>query len=361
MDRIGVLLINVGTPDEPTPEAVGKYLRQFLMDGRVLDMPFMKRWLLVNRVIVPRRKEYSPKHYQEIWTDEGLPLLIHTRNFAAELTSELSNREHEYFVEIGMRYGNPSIHSALSKLKSNNVDRIVAMPLYPQYTQSSFETAVVETEKRARQLRLADRLSFVRPFYDDPGFVNVSANLVTEHLNGNAPDHILFSFHSVPTRHVKQLEQSAGHCLTSLDCCNEIGPTNQGCYRAQCFATSRAVARELGLSPDQYTTCFQSQLGKDEWIGPALDDLLRDLPDRGVRKVAVFCPSFVADCLETLEEIGIRGREEFKEAGGEELTLIPCLNSDQRWIKAAADLIVESTREPGHIKAASAGAHAATH
>jgi ferrochelatase len=359
MDRIGVLLINVGTPDDATPEAVGKYLRQFLMDGRVLDMPFMKRWLLVNRIIVPRRKYHSAEHYQEIWTEEGLPLLVHTRNFASALTTELSTSEHEYVVEIGMRYGNPSIPSALSKLKSNNVKQIIAMPLYPQFTQSSFETAVAETKKRARQLGFNDELTFVAPFYDDRGFINASAHRVAEYLEGYTPDHILFSFHSVPTRHIKRLDTSGG-CLANPNCCSEIGASNQNCYRAQCFATARALARELGLSDDRYTACFQSQIGKDAWIGPLLEDLLRELPGRGVRIVGVFCPSFVSDCLETLEEIGIRGREEFKEAGGEELIFVPCLNSDPLWIKAAANLIRKSMCGESQIKSAYASGHAAT-
>jgi len=358
MKRIGVLLINVGTPDDTTPESVGRYLRQFLMDGHVLDMPYLKRWLLVNRVIVPHRQEHTAKHYQEIDTEEGLPLLVHTRNLATELSAELSNREHEYVVAIGMRYGNPSIRSALAKLKAHNVDRIVAVPLYPQYTQSSFATAVAETRKRARQLGLTNQLSFVPPFYGDSGFIKVSADVVAQHLNSRAPDHFLFSFHSVPTRHIKKLDSSGGRCLINADCCDEIRTANQDCYRAQCIATARSIARELGLAADRYTACFQSQLGKDEWIGPALEDLLRELPNRGIRTVAVFCPSFVADCLETLEEIGIRGREEFAKAGGQELILIPCLNSEPLWIKAAADFIFEKTRDRNQVKAAGAVASA---
>ena len=340
MNRTGVLLINIGTPDEATPEAVGRYLREFLMDGYVLDMPYVKRWLLVNRIIVPRRKHYSAKHYQEIQTAEGSPLMFHTKRFAASLSTELSNRDGEYVVEIGMRYGNPSIRAALSKLKASKVDRVVAVPLYPQYTQSSFGTAVAETEKHARKTGLGNQLSFVQPFYADDGFIKASAQLVAAYLGERELDHMLFSYHGVPVRHIKQIDPSAAHCLGSEDCCAEIGTVNQNCYRAQCFATSRGIARELSLEPDRYTTCFQSQFGRDEWIGPSLENLLRELPGRGSRRVAVCCPSFVADCLETLEEIGIRGSEEFKEAGGEELTLVPCLNSDPLWIKTAADLIV---------------------
>ena len=335
MGRTGVLLTNIGTPDSPTPEAVGRYLREFLMDGYVLDMPFLKRWLLVNRVIVPRRKHYSAKHYQKVQMPEGSPLRVHTERFAAGLITELGN---DYVVEIGMRYGNPSIAAGLRNLKNAGVDQIVAAPLYPQYTQSSFETAVAETRKQAKKLGISDRIVFLEPFYVDPDFIQANASVVSEHLQAHLADYVLFSFHGVPVRHLKQIDTN-NHCRVNDSCCAEIGAANAKCYRAQCHATSRAIASAIGLKPDQYMTCFQSQFGKDEWIGPSFEGLLEELPKRGIKTVAVACPSFVADCLETLEEIGIRGREEFQEAGGDNLTLIPCLNSQPLWIKAAANLI----------------------
>ena len=287
------------------------------------------------------------KHYQEIQTEEGSPLLVHTRRFASALATELGD---EYLVEIGMRYGNPSIGAAMEKLKRSNVDRILAVPLYPHYTQSSFETAVVETQKRAQKLGLTTKLSFVTPFYSTE-IHRACAELVTDYLQAQSPDYILFSYHSVPVRHIKQKDVSGSHCLASDDCCEVITAANKNCYRAQCHATTEAIAAKLGLTRERYEMCFQSQLGKDAWIGPALEDLLTELPRRGVRTLAVFCPSFVADCLETLEEIGIRGREEFKEAGGQELNLIPCLNDDPRWIKAAANLIRESSGVESSAKA----------
>lgn len=342
MSHTGVLLINIGTPDDPTPEAVGRYLREFLMDAYVLDMPFMKRWLLVNRVIVPRRKHYSAEHYQKVQMPEGSPLLVHTERFAAGLITELGN---DYVVEIGMRYGNPSIATGLGKLKKAGGDRIVAAPLYPQYTQSSFETAVAETRKQAKRLGVSDKVVFLDPFYVDADFIEANAKVVSEHLKTHAPDYVLFSFHSVPVRHIKQLDKQ-DHCRVNDSCCAEVSAANANCYRAQCHATSREIASAVGLKPDQYTTCFQSQFGRDEWIGPSFEDLLVELPKRGIKTVAVACPSFVADCLETLEEIGIRGREEFREAGGDDLTLIPCLNSDPLWIKAAANLIRNAVSVP---------------
>lgn len=342
MNRTGVLLINIGTPDEATPEAVGRYLREFLMDGYVLDMPYLKRWLLVNRIIVPRRKLYSAQHYQEVQTEEGSPLLVFTNRFASDLAAELAHYDGEYIVEVGMRYGNPSIQAGLANLKKAGVDGIVAAPLYPQYTQSSFSTAIHETDKQAKKLGLTDKLKFIDPFYVDPGFIEAWAQVVRDHFDTHEADHLLFSYHSVPVRHIKQLDP-INHCHVNETCCAEVqSGANRNCYRAQCHATSRAIASALGLHPDEFTTCFQSQFGKDEWIGPSFEDLLVELPKRGIKRIAVACPSFVADCLETLEEIGMRGRDEFKEAGGQELTLIPCLNNDPLWIKAAANLIIET-------------------
>ena len=353
MTRTGVLLTNIGTPDEPTPEALARYLRQFLMDEYVLDMPFIKRWLLVNRIIVPRRKHYSAEHYLKIQMAEGSPLLVYTQKFAVGLANELSD---DYVIEIGMRYGNPSIPAGLANLKNAGVDRIVAVPLYPQYTQSSFQTAVAETKKQVKKLGLTGTLKFVDPFYIDPGFIEACAQIVGDHLKRHSPDHVLFSYHGVPVRHTKQMDP-VDYCQNNDACCAQISSVNQGCYRAQCHATSRAIAAALGLTASQFTTCFQSQFGKDEWIGPSFEDLLVELPKRGIKTVAVACPSFVADCLETLEEVGIRGREEFREAGGEELTLISCVNSHPLWVKAAANLIRSTVEQSGVAGASAASAH----
>lgn len=353
MTRTGVLLTNIGTPDEPTPDALARYLRQFLMDEYVLDIPFIKRWLLVNRIIVPRRKHSSAEHYQKIQMAEGSPLLVYTRKFAAGLAKELSD---DYVIEIGMRYGNPSIPTGLINLKKTGVERIVAVPLYPQYTQSSFQTAVVETKKQAKKLGLTDKLKFVDPFYVDPGFIEAWAQIVREHFETHSADHILFSYHGVPVRHIKQLDP-IDHCRVNETCCAEVSAANQNCYRVQCHATSRAIASMLGLNTDEFTTCFQSQFGKEEWIGPSFEDLLVELPKRGIKSLAVACPSFVADCLETLEEIGIRGREEFREAGGEELTLIPCVNDHPFWVRAAAKLIRATAEQPQLASASASSVH----
>lgn len=341
MNRTGVLLINLGTPDAPAPDAVGRYLREFLMDGFVIDIPAPLRWFLVNAVIVPRRKYQSARLYQNIHTEAGSPLLVNTRELAAEVKKELAARDGLYEVAFAMRYGNPSIASALTKLHSASVSRIVAAPLYPQYAESSSRTAVEETQKRAKELGCADLLTFLPPFYDRPDFIGACARRVSESLQSKSADHIVFSFHSLPVRQVTRLDESQQHCMLKSNCCDEICDVNKDCYRAQCVFTARAIAREIELTPDHYTISFQSRLGRAKWLGPQTEEVLRDLAQRKVKSVAVFCPSFVADCLETLEEIAIRGRKVFEQAGGERLDLIPALNKHPRWVEALSDWIVE--------------------
>lgn len=341
MKQTGVLLINLGTPDEPSPEAVGRFLREFLMDGFVLDIPAPLRWPLVNIAIVPRRRKQSALLYQKIHSDRGPALLVNTRELAEKVTAQLgATNGRRYVVKFGMRYGNPSIGAALADLQSEGLDRLLVLPLYPQYAESSFETAVVETKKRAQELGCADKLTFLPPFYAEPSFINACAQRVVDHLQEFSTDHVVFSFHGLPVRHLKKLDQSKQHCAMAPDCCQQISAVNQNCYRAQCVFTARAIAQQVGLSESFCTTTFQSRFGRTEWVGPATDEVLRKLAGSGVKKVAVFCPSFVADCLETLEEIAIRGKETFLAAGGEELRLIPSLNSHPLWVAAVSNWIV---------------------
>ncbi len=346
MKRTGVLLINLGTPDGPSPEAVGRFLREFLMDGYVLDIPAPLRWPLVNVAIVPRRRKQSAQLYQKIHSADGPALLFHTRQLASKVSAELSASEDLYLVTFGMRYGNPSIASALEELSAEDVEQILVLPLYPQYAESSFETAVVETRKRAAELRCADKLFFLPPFYADPNFIKACVQRVRDHFNGDSPEHVVFSFHGVPVRHLKKLDQSQQHCFVKQSCCRAITDVNQNCYRAQCLFTAQAIRQQLGLSESSCTTSFQSRFGRTEWVGPATDEVLRNLARSGVRKVAVFCPSFVADCLETLEEIAIRGSETFLEAGGEELRLIPSLNTHPVWVTTVSNWIIEAAGAP---------------
>jgi ferrochelatase len=343
MKRTGVLLINLGTPDAPTPEAVGRYLRQFLMDGFVIDVPKPLRWFLVNVMIVPRRKVQSAKAYQKVQLPGGSPLLVYTRELAEKVAVELASDD-RYLVEYAMRYGNPSIASALAKLNVPEISTIVVLPLYPQYAESSYETAVVETERVAQELGYAGRLSFVPPFYDQPRLIAAFARRLAETHEQQPGDHVVFSFHSLPERHLKRLDESKQHCLVKPDCCEHIGSVNENCYRAQCIFTARGIAAELGLNDEDYTVSFQSRLGRAKWIGPTTEVVLRDLAQKGVRKILVSCPSFVADCLETVEEMSIRGRQTFIDAGGEELLLVPAPNAEPGWVKTVANWIREVER-----------------
>lgn len=331
MSRTGVLLINLGTPDAPSAAAVGPYLREFLMDGYVIDVPAPLRWFLVNVLIVPRRKHKSAEAYRKVQMPEGSPLLVHTRALAEKVSARLADESDRYVLQYAMRYGNPSIASALAKLCSADISKILVLPLYPQYAESSFETAMVEAKKSAAELGCLDRLTFMAPFYDSPGFINAFAARVLDELKHRPVEHLVFSFHGLPERHVVKLHPE--HCLQTNDCCDQIGNANRNCYRAQCFFTANAIAKCAGLAEGSYTVAFQSRLGRARWIEPNTEDILKEFGSRGVKTIAVSCPSFVADCLETLEEIGMRGRETFIEAGGNDLHLIPALNSDPLWVE----------------------------
>ena len=339
MTRTGVLLINLGTPDAPTPAAVGRYLREFLMDGFVIDVPAPLRWFLVNVLIVPRRKYQSARAYQKVQMPGGSPLLVHSRALAHSVAGELGD---EYQVEFAMRYGNPSIPSALAKLK-DTTGQIIVLPLYPHYAESSFETAVVETRRRAKELGCS--VSFLPPFYDRPEFIDAFVLRIRETLAEQNSEHVVFSFHGLPERHVTKLHPE--HCLRSANCCDQISASNRNCYRAQCFATAGAFAQRLGLQEESYTVSFQSRLGRAKWISPNTEEVLSDLARRGKKRIAVACPSFVADCLETVEEIAIRGRDTFVAAGGTELHLIPSLNDEPAWVGAVAAMIREKSVEIG--------------
>jgi ferrochelatase len=308
------------------------------MDPFVIALPAPLRWFLVNLIIVPRRKYQSAAAYQKVQLPDGSPLLVHTRALAHKVAEHLRETDRDYSVEFGMRYGNPSIGSALQNLKARGVSRIIVLPLYPQYAESSFETAVIETKRRAAELGCEDLLTFLPPFYDEPGFINAWAERLRRQIDPETTEHIVFSFHSLPVSHLTKFH-SDKNFRPSAKCCTEVTPENQNCYRAQCFATTSAIAARLELHPDDYSISFQSRLGRAEWIGPNTVNVFQDLARRGLKRIAVACPSFVCDCLETVEEIAMRGRETFLAAGGEELQLVPCLNSDSPWVEALANLI----------------------
>jgi ferrochelatase len=336
----GLLLINLGTPDAPTTPAVRRYLREFLGDPRVLDMNPVGRKLLLEAVILPFRPRKSAHAYQQIWDPEhGSPLLMHGRDLAREVGDRLGRG---WAVELGMRYGRPSIAGAVDRLLAADVDRIVTLPLFPQYASSSTGSALEELYRTCATRNNVPPLAVVPPFFDDAGFVDAFVEVAAPRLAELEPEHVLLSFHGLPERHVRATDPTGGHCLPPGQaaygaCCERIVAANRHCYRAQCVATARALAGRLGLAADRTTVCSQSRLGRVPWIRPYTDVVLDELLARGVKKLAVLCPAFVADCLETLEEIGLRARATAAAAGAE-LTLIPSLNTTPRWVEAVCEL-----------------------
>ncbi len=335
----GVLLVNLGTPDSPEPRDVRGYLREFLSDPRVFDISPVARWLLVNLVILPVRPKQSAEAYRKIWTPSGSPLLVHGRDLAGKVAAALGG---EVPVEIAMRYQSPSIGSALARLRERGIDRIVALPLFPQYSSSAWGSAAAKVFEEAGRLWDVPAVSVVPPFFDHPAFIEAQAEVARPIVAEARPEKVLLSFHGLPERHVRKSDASGGrHCLQSESCCGRISWENRNCYRAQCFATARGLAQPLGLGPEAWEVSFQSRLGRDPWIRPYTDVRIEALARGGVRRLVVMCPAFVADCLETLEEIGMRGRESFLAAGGESFALVPCVNSDPVWVRGIVRLIGE--------------------
>jgi protoporphyrin/coproporphyrin ferrochelatase len=337
----GLLLLNLGTPDSPRAEDVGRYLKEFLMDAKVVDIPWLLRWFFVNVLIVPKRKHASAEAYEKIWTERGSPLLFHLQDLKKEVLKSAGVGLH---VEMAMRYGKPSVNDALKSFEKSGVDEIIVFPLYPQFAESSTLSSQHHVRQIANRLGLRSKLRFVPAFYDAPDFISAFAQSIGPVLENEKPDHLLMSFHGLPERHIKRLDMTGQHCFQQVDCCEKMTPANQNCYRAQSFATARALAKELSVSREKYTVSFQSRLGRTPWIRPFTDEILRELAQKGVRKLAVICPSFVADCLETIEEIGIRGVDTFREAGGESLIYIPCLNSEPEWARAVLRIALADAR-----------------
>lgn len=337
MAKTGLLLTNLGTPDTPSVPDVRRYLRQFLSDPRVLDMNPLGRWLLLNLIILPFRPAKSAHAYQKIWTARGSPLRFHSEDLAHKVQALLPGVS----VKLSMRYGNPSTGLALDQMLAEGVERIVVFPLYPQYAASSGGTALEEVMDVLRRRWNVLPVHVVEPFYDHPAFIGAFASTVRDSLAGFDADHVLFSFHGLPERHVTQSDVTGRHCLASQNCCAAITDANRFCYRAQCHATARLLAASAGLSDTAWSLSFQSRLGNIPWIRPYTDEVLVDLARRGVKRLAVACPAFVADCLETLEEIGMRAAQDFKAAGGDALHLIPSLNAQDAWAAAVVEMAQE--------------------
>lgn len=331
-----VLLINLGTPDSPLVSDVRKYLTQFLNDARVIDISATGRFFLVNGVIVPFRSSKSAKLYEKIWTKEGSPLLINTKLLAEKLQKELGN---EYIVEFAMRYQNPSIKSVLEKLRAQSPSEITIIPLYPQYASSSTGSTMELVLKELSGWEVIPTLKIINKFYDNPHFINALVD-AAKGYELNAYDHIIFSYHGLPERQIKKASEHYGHNTCHFgNCCDTIHQNNQYCYRANCFETTRQLVKHLNVAEGKYTTTFQSRLD-DKWLKPYSDKVIEDLAKQGKKKLLVFSPAFVADCLETLYEIGTEYNDIFKAHGGESVTLVKSLNDNDSWVKALKEIIL---------------------
>jgi protoporphyrin/coproporphyrin ferrochelatase len=327
----GIILMNLGSPESTEVYELRKYLNEFLTDKRVIDSWFVRN-VLVKNVIVPKRAPESAKAYRTIWTKNGSPLIQFTRELAEKLQAQVP-----YPVTIAMRYGNPGIDSAYESLikKIPELDEVIAIPLYPHYAMSSYESAVEQAKDIYREKKYGFKLKFIQPFYQDPQYIHAMAENMRPHLQKEF-DHLLFSFHGIPERHILKSDPTRHHCLQSADCCSVPSVAHATCYRHQCLQTMNLVAAKLGLPQNKFSFSFQSRLLKDPWLKPYTDFRFQEMPDEGIKKLLVVCPAFVSDCLETLEEIEIRGKESFLAAGGTEYAMIPCLNTHPLWVRTLA-------------------------
>jgi protoporphyrin/coproporphyrin ferrochelatase len=323
----GLLLINLGTPDQPDVAGVRRYLRQFLADPRVIDLPLPLRYILLYFFILPFRPKSTAKAYQEIWTPDGSPLLINSQQLVNKLQQRL---DANWQVALGMRYGNPSISAALNAL--SNCEHITVLPLYPQYSSAATGSTLEEVLSLLAVRNNFPSLQVIRDFYKHPGFIAAQAELIKPFLMTH--EYVLFSYHGIPERHIKK----SGCEKVCQESCPPVTEINQACYRAQCFETTKELAKALNLPKEKYGLSFQSRLGKTPWIKPYTDMILPELAQQGIKRLAVACPSFVADCLETLEEIGIRAQQQWLKLGGEQLTLIPCVNDSPEFVNAVIDM-----------------------
>lgn len=333
MKQRGVLLVNLGSPDSPSVPDVRAYLREFLMDGRVLDAPWPVRWAIVHLTILPRRPAQSAEAYQKIWTPEGSPLVVAGRRLQAALGRRLAIP-----VELAMRYRHPSIQEAVVRLREKRCAELLVIPLFPHYAMSSYETAVRRVSEVAADIAPEMALTVLPPYYEQVDYIGALTESAGEYL-AREYDHLLFSFHGLPERHLRKADPTGEHCLKAKDCCHTASRAQDTCYRAQCLRTVAAFVARANVAKGRYSVAFQSRLGRDPWLKPYTDHVLESLGKTGVKKLLVMCPAFVADCLETIEEIGMRGRQTFLQAGGAELTLIPCLNDHPAWIAALENIV----------------------
>ena len=324
----GVLLINLGSPDSTEIKDVKKYLDEFLMDERVIDIPYWKRWLLIKGIILRTRPKKSAEAYKKIWWKEGSPLVVISERFAKKVANNT-----DLPIALAMRYGSMSIEKGFEELASKGVNDILIVPLYPHYAMSSFETVEVKAEEVRKANHPNIKTTVLPAFYNHPDYIKAMSNNLKENLKNFEHDHILFSYHGIPERHILKSDPTNNHCKIDGSCCETPSKAHKTCYRHQCFETTKEMAKELGLKEGTYSNSFQSRLLKDPWLKPYTDFEFERLPkEEGKKKLAVITPAFVSDCLETLEEIAMEGEEQFLEGGGETYKHIPCMNDNDEWV-----------------------------
>jgi len=333
-----VLLANLGSPDNPDVPSVRRYLNQFLMDPYVIQLPWLLRRLIVGLFVLPFRPKKSAEAYQSVWTEKGSPLITLSMDLLAAV-----KKATDIPVAMSMRYGNPSIESELLKLsREPGIKEILFVPLYPHYAESTVTTSIKEAERVMEKHKLDVTLQVLKPFYNHPDYISALVNSAKPYLeDATTFDHVVFSYHGLPELHITKADPTGSHCLQTDNCCQTSSPAHDTCYRHQVVETTRLFVEQTGLPKENYTMAFQSRLGRAKWLEPSTEDTLRKLAGSGVKKVLVLCPAFVTDCLETLEEIEMQGTEVFQEAGGESLTLVPCLNDHPDWVCTLTDLITK--------------------
>lgn len=338
----GVLLINLGTPKTSKNGDVFTYLNEFLTDGRVIDIPWFQRQLLVRGIIVPFRYKNSAKTYQAIWSPEtGSPLMFHSMNFTEKVKAKIPTG---YVVELAMRYQEPSIPQALERLRLQNIDELIVFPMYPQYASSSTGTGLQKVLEEVAKWNNIPKLKVISSYYNDEGYIQSFVNKIAAQ-NPEKYDHILFSFHGLPLRHIKNGDLTGSHCQQggANGCCDVINEKNAMCYRAQCVATTKAIVQKMQIPKEKHSMSFQSRLGKDEWVEPYTIEMLKTLAESGVKKLLVVSPAFTADCLETVYEISIEYDEDFKKFGGDKVQLVESLNDSDEWVDTVLKLILDNS------------------
>ncbi|MCP4048505.1 MAG: ferrochelatase [Gammaproteobacteria bacterium] len=333
MENRAVLLTNLGSPDRADIPSVRKYLNQFLMDPYVIQLPWVLRRLIVGLFVLPFRPKASAQAYQSVWWEEGAPLTVLSQRLLEAVRSKT-----EVPVAMAMRYGSQGIEEQILALaNTDGIEEILLIPLYPHYAESTVKTTVEEVKSIIKHNNINVILDVIKPFYREQGYIDALLASAVPWINeDNDFDHVLFSYHGLPELHITRADPTGSHCLQRPDCCQVASPAHATCYRHQVLRTTECFVEKAGLKPEQYSVAFQSRLGRAKWLAPSTVQTLEELAQSGVKKLLVICPAFVTDCLETLEEIELRGSEVFVQAGGESLTLIPCLNDHEQWVSVVS-------------------------